>query len=296
MLCAAANALPAQRFGIVASAMQTTTTSYLLDAYPGAGLAYSVRKLRAAYTGYCMRVVRSSDETYTDVGFTAGGDLDEAAITSFCGSGNGYVSILYDQSGNGKNMFSSYYGNYSICTAGIVNKQGTRPIIKGVVSGGFQIAGVSSSLFVGSSQAYWINTVRPNFSGGDAMYIASIGNDGVDGYGFAVGYSGGMEYGFYSTSYSPIASISSTFTLSSGTQYISEFVYASSTSISQYINGTQYTTMETEGTVSWSSTHDILIGDYYGNGYYADYQELIFYPSNQASNRAAIYNNVNAYF
>ena len=40
----------------------------------------------------------------------------------------------------------------------------------------------------------------------------------------------------------------------------------------------------------------MLIGDYYGNGYYADYQELIFYPSNQASNRAAIYNNVNAYF
>lgn len=273
-----------------------SAASLLLDAYPGAGLAYSVRKLRTAYTGYCLRVTRPSDGSSADIGFTAGGDLDESAITTFCGAGNGYVTAIYDQSGNGKHMYSSYYENYSICTAGVINKQGTRPIIKGEQSGGFQIAGVSSSLFVGSSQAYWINTIRPNFSGGDALYIASIGNDGVDGYGIGVGYSGGIDYGFYNASYAAVATISSSFTLSSGSQYISEFVYASSTNISQYLNGTQYTTTETEGTVSWSSTHDIHIGDYNSNGYYFDFQEMIFYPTNQASNRTAIYNNVNAYF
>lgn len=75
----------------------------LLDAYPGASLAFSLRKLRDAYTGPAIKVRRSSDNTELDIGFTAAGDLDESALTAFVGAGNGFVTTWYDQSLSVKN-------------------------------------------------------------------------------------------------------------------------------------------------------------------------------------------------
>jgi hypothetical protein len=70
----------------------------LLDLYP-ATAAYSVRKLRTAYTGACMRVRRSSDNAEQDIGFV-GNDLDTAALLSFVGASDGRVVTWYDQTGN----------------------------------------------------------------------------------------------------------------------------------------------------------------------------------------------------
>ena len=42
--------------------------------------AYSLRLLNKDYTGSAIRVRRSSDNAETDIGFTAGGDLDETAL------------------------------------------------------------------------------------------------------------------------------------------------------------------------------------------------------------------------
>ena len=69
----------------------TSAPSLLLDLYPSAAAAYSVRLLRSAYSGSAIRVRRSSDNTEQDIGFS-GGNLDTSALTSFCGSGNGFVT------------------------------------------------------------------------------------------------------------------------------------------------------------------------------------------------------------
>jgi hypothetical protein len=74
-----------------------------LDAYPGAAAAFSLRKLRNDYSGNCIRVQRSSDNTQQDIGFGADGFIDESALTSFVGSGDGFVVTWYDQSTNGYN-------------------------------------------------------------------------------------------------------------------------------------------------------------------------------------------------
>jgi hypothetical protein len=74
------------------------TTGFLAD-YPDAAAAYSVRQL-SNNAIKCMRVRRAVppyDEK--DIGFTAGGDLDEAAIVAFGGSDELRVSAWYDQSG-----------------------------------------------------------------------------------------------------------------------------------------------------------------------------------------------------
>lgn len=74
---------------------------FILDTYPGAVAAYSLRKLRDGYTGPAVRVRRSSDNSEQDIGFTSAGIIDESALLSFVGSGNGFVTTWYDQSLSG---------------------------------------------------------------------------------------------------------------------------------------------------------------------------------------------------
>lgn len=63
--------------------------------------AYGVAKLRSAYTGPAMRVLRPSDSAEQDIGFGPDGKLDRTAIAAFLGTAIGKVLRFYDQSGNG---------------------------------------------------------------------------------------------------------------------------------------------------------------------------------------------------
>jgi hypothetical protein len=75
----------------------------LLDLYPNAAAAYSLRKLRISYTGSAIEVRRTNNDV-ADIGFTSTGELDTAALLAFTGTGaldNGFITTWYDQSGNG---------------------------------------------------------------------------------------------------------------------------------------------------------------------------------------------------
>ena len=69
-----------------------------------AGAAYSLRKVSDGYSGSSITVRRDSDQATADIGFTAGGGLDTAALLTFVGGGNGYVTTWYDQSANAVNV------------------------------------------------------------------------------------------------------------------------------------------------------------------------------------------------
>jgi hypothetical protein len=90
--------------------------SLLLDLYP-ATAAYSVRKLRTAYTGACMRVRRSSDNTEQDIGFVDN-DLDTASLLSFVGANDGFVTTWYDQQGSNNATQSTLANQTRIVTSG----------------------------------------------------------------------------------------------------------------------------------------------------------------------------------
>ena len=92
------------------------TPSYLLDTYTGATVAYSLRKLRTAYTGNAIRVRRSSDDTTLDIGFNANGELDTASMLSFVGSNN---QALYSEE------FDNVYWNKYIVS--VTSNQTTAP-------------------------------------------------------------------------------------------------------------------------------------------------------------------------
>ena len=75
----------------------------LLDDYPNASAAYSLRALNSAYTGAAIKVRRSSDNAEQDINLLYDGSLNTSALLSFVGSGDGFVSSWYDQSGNNNN-------------------------------------------------------------------------------------------------------------------------------------------------------------------------------------------------
>jgi len=63
----------------------------------GVGISgFSLQKLRAGYTGACMRVLRTSDNTEMDIGFV-NDTLDTTTLLSFVGASNGAVTIWYNQ-------------------------------------------------------------------------------------------------------------------------------------------------------------------------------------------------------
>ncbi|MCS3667409.1 hypothetical protein GGP77_001638 [Salinibacter ruber] len=80
-----------------------STPRFLLDTYPGAAAAYSLRKLRSGYSGPCVRVRRSSDNAEKDIGFS-GETLDETALLNFVGNNDGFVVTWYGQSSNARDI------------------------------------------------------------------------------------------------------------------------------------------------------------------------------------------------
>ena len=73
--------------------------SNLLDKFTGSLAAYSLRKLKSIYSGSAIRVRRSSDNSEQDIPFDGSGNLNTSSLLSFVGSGDGFVSVWYDQSG-----------------------------------------------------------------------------------------------------------------------------------------------------------------------------------------------------
>jgi hypothetical protein len=75
----------------------------LLDLYPGATAAYSLRRLDQNYTGYAVQVRRISDNATQNIGFV-NNEFDSAALIAFASNTTAAVTIWYDQSGNGNNL------------------------------------------------------------------------------------------------------------------------------------------------------------------------------------------------
>lgn len=76
-----------------------TCTRLLLDCYPNAEAAYSLRKLRTAYTGNCIRVRRTGDNVERNIGFV-NNYLDTADLKTFIGGASAFITTWYDQAGS----------------------------------------------------------------------------------------------------------------------------------------------------------------------------------------------------
>lgn len=111
---------------------RTSVLGPLLDSLSvPAAVAYSTRKLRAAYAGPAIKVRRSSDSALQDIGFV-GNNLDTVALATFVGANSGFIDTWYDQSGNGINAIQGVAGNQPrIVNAGLLDTiNNTKPAIR----------------------------------------------------------------------------------------------------------------------------------------------------------------------
>ena len=100
----------------------------LLNKFPGASLGLSLRLLDKNYTGSAIKVRRSSDNNELDIGFVDG-VLDTASLLTFAGSGNGFVTIIYDQVGSNNMTQDRAVTQGQIVSNGVVNLKGGKPCI-----------------------------------------------------------------------------------------------------------------------------------------------------------------------
>ena len=249
----------------------------LLDTYPNASVAYSLRKLRAAYTGSAVRIRRSSDNAEQNIGFANGGNLDTTALTAFCGAGNGFVTTWYDQSGNGNNLRQTTAANQpQIVSSGSVLTINTKPYLYFTSQGEMQFTSslnfqsVNSSLFLVNKR---LNSVSAN----DAIL------EGAGGYIF-LNYAAICAYG--TNFFNPNPNNSLVYNLFSATNNIGSnlFIYNNNINI-----GTKNPATGSGVTATTLMTRAFGQNDYL-------FTELIMYPIDQNSVRNDINTNINNYY
>ena len=258
----------------------------LLDVYPGAKRAYSVRKLSSTYSGSALRVRRSSDNAEQNIGFV-GNDLDTAALTTFVGANNGFVTTWYDQSGNAENATQSTAATQStIVSAGTIYTAGTKPAIYASSGRSFMEFTTFSTnqvaqLLVGK-KASSTNDKLTGFSGNATGTLLAHWNDSN------IYFQWEDYYAF------PNSAISNA-------DY--ETIFAATTSASTsviYRNGSSLALSSTFSSVITPNYNCIFVYEGTagsgGNDSNAYEQELIIWDSDQSANASGIDSNVNAYY
>ena len=270
-------------YGIVSSS--GGSVPLLLDTYSGATGAYSLRKIKLTYTGYAIRVRRSSDNTSQDIGFNGLGDLDTTTLISFVGANDGFVSIWYDQSGASKNMVQNTSAiQPQIVSSGSVLLDGGKPVIYfnsqrlSVTSPALDI-NTKSLFYVGKSSGVSSNNgalVVMNSTPSDNPEIR-IGKDVSTLSYWNGGYVLNGNYGMSTRKlYTSIIATGKTHTL--------------------YGNSSQLVTATRSGT--FNTITEFTLGGYAQyNGFQVGYMnECVLYTTDQTSNKTGIESNINAYY
>lgn len=252
----------------------------LLDEYPNAAGAYSLRKLRALYSGYAIRVTTNGTDS-ENIGFV-NNELDTASLEAFANGGNAYVSTWYDQSGNGKDVSQSTFSKMPIIVLnGSTISDNLKPALDfqlatlvGTSGYSFTDFAAFSVLNSDTSIAYPVSC-QTNNNTGWRQHIT--GNQAFRSRLFGVNID---------TSNTPTLVQNLLGTLSYGTNgytYVNGVLGASaSVTPSQDINAN----FEIGGSESVNST---LLYD-------GRFQEVVVYDSDQSTNRTGIETNINNFY
>ena len=259
---------------IVPLSVVIPTISTLLDSYSGAAAAYSLRKLKSSYTGYAIRVRRSSDNTEQDIGFDSNGNLDTVALSVFVGSGSGFVKTWYDQSGNNNPLFKNSATNQPrIVNSGVVETVGGKPAVRWIVIGNVEhLMGLTTGLTN-------VCSVFLNIT-----YLSGVGMVPLLGHTTAYDYhADGSVY--LSTAHASSYVLNGTKYINGVSKTNATFTKSSSNSLISMIH------TSASGRVNQISS-DRAIGRWF-DGYYS---EIILYSTDQTTNRVGIESNINTYY
>ena len=270
----------------------------LLDDYPSTGAAYSLRKLRNAQTD-CMVVRRASNNDTLLIGFV-GDYADTAAMKTFCSGTNCFVRRWYDQSGQGLDATQTTDANQPqvIASGALIRFNGT-PCISIVDASGtaFTQHMVIPLWHTASATNVWSFAVTGVPTGSSLNFSLFLNSDPGDR-GFILAHGA-------TTAYSPFRTFTNRggtfrgpaqFTVTLGTTYL-RVDQANRTNLNIWVNSVA-------GTSATDSNVDFTMPTNYvmGNTPIIDSRnnlrviEMIFYPTDQSSNRTTIQSNINSFY
>ena len=270
----------------------------LLDEYPNAAAAYSLRRVNSRYTGPLIRVRRdSTGQAEQDIG-SIGEALDTVALKAFIRNNSGYVTTWYDQSGNARNATqTTAAAQPRIVSAGVVDRVGNKP----------------SALFDGSNDLFTI----PNFSfTAYSIFSASIVTTNPAFFNLHTIFSKGsstnnsrdvlMYIDFPNSQLAVQRSNASSFptatkslTRTNINLLTGIFTGSAITSFVNSVAGTLISTSITGTTVSGAiaigalNQNAVNAFTYFTKGYIP---EVLVYTSDQTTNRTQIEQNINSYY
>lgn len=274
------------------------SANLFLDQYTGASGAYSLRKLRSAYTGAAVRVRKdTTGQPEQDIGFTANGDLDTAALKQFLNARSGFIVTWMDQSTNGRNATQATQANQP------------RIALTGTIE---RIAGEPSVFFDGSNDDLAADAVGADFSGEDkpltSVSVINKTNANTRGAVTAISrtttgtpvinifLNNNTQYGFLIRDDANTLISRGAGTYAANTSYL-YFVNTTGTSVSSYsnnvtlLNASAYNVGQT--TLNQFRIASARSVDNYYGGYIS---ETIIYPTDRGSDRSGMRTNINSYY
>jgi hypothetical protein len=265
------------------------TQNLLLDIYTGAAAAYSLRKLDKDYTGYAIRVRESAGNTLADIGFDSNGDLDTTALLNHTGVANGFVHTWYCQA-NGNNAVQSTNAKQpQIVSSGSVLTENGKPAVDFDGSDDYFLGAAKTtiddtaifSVIKSDSNTQDSVFIQNTYAAGNlvSLGLGGLGSNNKIGSRLVVGGTAVSQVG------------DNTFT---STDQILVSYLADNATGQMFIDGTE----ETDVVGSRNNSPTTTIGAR-GDGLYnfnGKMQEVIFYDSDEASNRTGIEDNINDYY
>jgi hypothetical protein len=255
----------------------------LLDDYPNASAAYSLRKLRNAYTGSAIRVrIDTTGNPEYNIGFVDN-ELDVATLEGYCTGGlNAYVKTWYDQSGNGRDATQATAANQpQIVSSGSVILENSKP--------GVNFDGIDDFFTLSSNIPSNINY---------SLFTASFNATNTNRDTYMSGVAGSAQF----VNFVPSIFIIKTLTAIVIDGNITKNAFNLNTFFTHNSNNSLYSNgiLLNSNTAVANFTNPITqIGRNAANSseYYINViSEMILYSSNESSNRTGIESNINDFY
>jgi hypothetical protein len=248
----------------------------LLDDFGGAAAAYSLRALSSAWLAGDVVEVRRTDggsDTFTASQITNG------ELETFCGVGDGFVSIWYDQSGNANNATQATTTMQpKIVSAGSLNVDvnGLPTVTYDGVDDALPFVGTGFDIGDGSTYTVCRHNVISNLDG--ALALSSLTNNKRWYCPLTLG--GNFNFGY----------AASTTAIVAGTDDMDQHLFSmnAGSSVEGYQDGVSQGTTTVGSGVELAAT----IGEVVNNFWNGDVSEVIVYNSDQASSVAGINANI----
>lgn len=266
----------------------------LLDQYPNAAAAYSLRNLSTAYTGPLVRVRRATDNVELDIYGKYDGTLDTQSLTSFCSATNGFVRTWYDQTGLTRHVNQTTAVNQpQIVSNGVVSSISNKPaILFDGINDTLSGPNVSVLATVSTYTMFFVAnvnqiTTNSGFGYDNATIVGEVGG----GFGSALRNNPNRFFAYnYDTNQDSVSvNISLNQTLLFYQAHYNNNLFAS-------INNTA--DVFTASNNTWDLNYPLKFGQAipsapYYNGYL---HEMFIYNTNQSVNKPVILSNINSFY